>query len=94
MKNVCIGPLIQQHLLDSHIDQALLAANLGLTPGGLYDLLLQDDLGILHLIRISEALGVNMLAYVGSQVNLEDLMAGGAGLYGHAVLKTQRQNQN
>jgi|GEM_PF-2638313 len=80
MNNVRIGPLIQTYLKELSIDQTQLANHLGLTPGDLVDLLLQDDVGALHLVRISEALGVDVWRMVSEKIKLPVLMALGPGM--------------
>jgi len=77
MKQLHIGPKVSRLLNFYSVDRPMLAAHLGLSNGELIDLLLQDDIGALHLLRISEAIGVDLFPKLSSQLNTEALIAKG-----------------
>lgn len=83
MNNLSIGPLISSLLVKHDIHHYLLARFLGLSQGELHDLLIADDVGCLHLIRISEAIGVDLLPELSKAVDLPEMMAHGPRLSAH-----------
>ena len=83
MNNLSIGPMISFLLVRHDIDKNLLARYIGLSQGELHDVLSADDVSTLHLIRISEAIGIDLLAELSKAVDLPELMANGPHLSAH-----------
>jgi len=82
MKQLHIGPKVSRLLNFYSIDRPMLAAQLGLSHGELIDLLLQDDISALNLLRISEAIGVDLFPKLSAQMNIDALIEQGPKLAG------------